>query len=164
MIYTTDDVCPSNLVYFKFWDKVKESNPNLKVIAFTIANNQEKEDVSRSDEFKAWFDERKSWVEIGVHGYDHTFPPEGERENQEELIRKSVEILKPFLPENYLYRPPGFQLTCKTEPICRKLGFAGIAHQTRIKYFDGHFETDLINTHCCDKWNNPITKVWRKLC
>lgn len=164
MIYTTDDVCPSNLIYFRFWDEVKKRKPNLKVIAFTIANYNGQEDVSKSKDFKEWYDSHKDWVTIGVHGYDHTFPPEGERDNQEELIRESIKILKPFLPSDFLYRPPGFQVTCKTEPICRKLGFAGIAHQSRIKYFNGTFETDLINTHCCNKWSNPITKVWSELC
>ena len=164
MIYTTDDLCLSNLTYFRFWDKVKEKRPDLKVIVFTIANFQGKEDVSKSTKFKKWYDGHKDWVTIGVHGYDHTYPPEGERDDQEELIRKSVEILKPFLPESFLYRAPGFQVTCKTEPILRKLGFAGIAHQTRIKYFDGRFAEKIYNTHCCDRWHNPITEVWRELC
>ena len=164
MIYTTDDLCLSNLHYFSYWDRIKEIKPELKLIAFTIANYCKRENVGESKDFKEWFNGHKDWVDIGVHGYDHEYPPEGERDNQEELIRLSLEILKPFLKEKYLYRAPGFQTTCKTEPIVKALGFAGIAHQNRIKYFDGSFEENVVNTHCCDKWDNPITKVWDKIC
>lgn len=163
MIYTTDDLCLSNLHFFTYWDLVKKRKPDLKLIAFTIANRNYREDVGKSKDFKHWYGEHKEWVEIGVHGYDHGYPPEGDRDDHEELIRKSLEILQPFLPEKFLYRAPGFQTTCRTEPICKALGFAGIAHQTRIKYFDGHVEEDILNTHCCDKWEMPITQIWEKI-
>lgn len=164
MIFTTDDVCPSNLKFFEFWKLVKSSRKDLHLLCFVIANYQNREDVSKSDEFKTWFEENKGWVTIGVHGYDHLFPPEGERDNHEELVLKSIDILKPFLPDKFLYRAPGFQTTCFTEPMLKKLGFAGIAHQTRIKYFDGGFDEQIVNTHCCDKYDNPITQEWKKLC
>ena len=106
VIFTTDDLCPSNLKYFKFWDKIRKANPELKLIAFTIANFKGKENVKDSKEFYEWWEIHKDWVEIGVHGYDHLFPPEGERANQEELMEKARDILLPFLPENHLYRPP----------------------------------------------------------
>jgi len=159
---TTDDLCLSNLKYFRYWDKVKEKYPNLKLIVFTIANFKNTEDLSKSDIFKKWFEQHKDWCEIGVHGYDHQYPPECERDNQEKFIVKALEILRPFLLKEFLYRAPGFQVTCKTEPILRKLGFAGIAHQDKIKYFDGRFDIPF-NTHCLDKYYNPITQIWTKL-
>lgn len=154
----SDDVCLHNLVYWSHWDRLKQAFPELKVIAFTVANWGNKENVSESQEFGQWFEARKDWVEIGVHGYDHCFPPECERDNQEELIKKALGILKPFLPEKFLYRAPGFQVTNQTEPILKKLGFAGIAHQGRIKFFDGRF-TDTFDTHCSDSSFNPVTEV-----
>lgn len=162
MIFTTDDLCLSNLHYFTFWDKIKQKRPDLKVIAFTIANYRHRENVAESKDFNHWFQTHKDWVEIGVHGYDHEYPPEGERDDFEELVVRSVGILKPFLPEKYLYRAPGFQTTCKTEPIIKKLGFGGIAYQNRIKWFDGR-EAVPFNTHCCEKWDNPISKIWDRI-
>lgn len=157
-VITTDDVCLHNLSYWAYWDKLKQTFPQLKVIAFTVANWANKENVSKSKEFKDWFELRKDWVEIGVHGYDHLFPPECERDNQKDLIVKALETLKPFLPKKFLYRAPGFQVTNQTEPILKKLGFAGIAHQGKIKFFDGTF-VDTFDTHCSNTDFNPISEV-----
>lgn len=157
-VVTTDDVCPSNLKFWEYWGALKSKFPELKVIAFVIANASNKELVSENKEFLDWFERTKDWVEIGVHGYDHEYPPECERENQEELIEKALSVLRPFLPNQFLYRAPGFQVTNQTEPILKKLGFAGIAHQGKIKYFDGTF-VETFDTHCCNKYANPITEL-----
>jgi len=161
MFVTTDDVCLENLRFFHYWDKIKMMKPNLKLIAFTIANYKDEQNVAESKEFKSWFDAHRSWVEIGVHGYDHLFLPEQERDDAEELVMKSLEILKNFLPENHLYRPPGFQRTIQTEPMLKRLGFGGIAYQARIKMFDGRVIEPILNTHCCDRDFNPVTE-WRE--
>jgi predicted deacetylase len=163
-IFTTDDLCPSNLKYFEYWDKVKEKKPDLKVIAFTIANFQNKEPINESKEFIEWFEKHKDWVEIAVHGYDHLFPPEAERDDFEEQVTMALEILKPFLPEKYGYRSPGFKFSVRIEPLLKKLGFSYIAYQEHIKYFNGKIIAPILNTHCCDKWDNPITEVWWNLC
>lgn len=161
-VLTTDDVCPSNLKYWKYWLEIRRAHPDIKVVAFVIANYRGEEDVSKSQEFKDWFEANKDWVTIGVHGYDHGEPPEGFRGklHQRVSIELALAILKPYLPEKFLYRPPGFRTMPWTEPILRELGFAGIAHQTRIKWFDGRFEIPY-NTHCCDRYTNPVTQ-WRK--
>lgn len=163
MIYTTDDICPSNLKYFEYWDVVKERKPDLKIISFVIANYRNKENVAESKEFKEWFEKHKDWVEIGVHGYDHLRPQECWRENQEVYIKKALEILRPYLPRKFLYRPPGFRVLPKTESIVKKLGFAGIAYQERIKHFDGKIIKPIYNTHCGNEGINQIAKVWRQL-
>lgn len=165
MIITTDDLCLSNLGNFRYFDKIKKKKPYLKVIAFTIANYMNKEDLSKSSEFKAWYEEHKEWVEVGVHGYDHCQDKlqEGWREDQEYYIRKSLDILRPFLPEKYLYRAPGFRVLNKTETILKELGFTGIAHQEFIKYFSGEKHA-VFNTHCTfNKFNNAIGMIWKKL-
>ena len=166
MIFATDDVFPSNLKYFKYWDLVKEAHPELKLICFVVAkyNNDENEDVSKNQEFKEWYERTKKWVTIGVHGYDHQMPQEGWRDDQEKYITMARNLLMPYLPTNYLYRPPGFRFLGKTESILKKLGFAGIAHETVIKYFStGELFGPILNTHCCDKFNNPIEKIWKNL-
>lgn len=161
-IFTTDDLCPSNLKYFEYWDRVKQKYPQLKLIAFTIARkgDREEEDVSKNEEFKKWYEAHKDWVEIGVHGYDHLRPQEGWRQDQEEYIKKALDIIRPYLPTRFLYRAPGFRTLPKTEGILKKLGFAGIAHQEFIKYFDGEVAGNLLNTHCTNEFANPITEIW----
>lgn len=161
-VYTTDDLCPENLKYFKFWDEIKLKYPNIRLIAFTIANYKYEQDISKSAEFKDWYEQRKDWVEIGVHGYDHLFPPEQERENSKECVDKSLHILNSFLPKRILYRPPGHQRTVRTEIALRELGVSGIAYQDRIRYFDtGEIIENIFNTHCCNKYHNPITR-WKE--
>ena len=161
---TCDDVCPSNLKHWKYWMWVKEKYPELRVLCFVIANYQNKENAAESREFKEWFETNKNWIEVGVHGYDHTSPPLGDRSNQEELIIKALEILKPFLPEKFLFRPPGYQRTIHTEKILQKLGFAGIAYQSRIRYFDGEIVEPILNSHLTEnRYENPIGKIWNQL-
>lgn len=161
-VITTDDLCLSNLEIFKYWDKVKEKYPELKIIAFTIANYKEQEPINESKEFKEWFEEHKDWVEIGVHGYDHELPNECFRDNQEEYFQKSLEILKDFIPKNPLYRPPGFKYVNWTENILKKY-FSGIAHQDRIKYFNGTYKK-VFNTHCTlEIFEKPIGRIWKNL-
>lgn len=166
IIFTTDDLCPSYLKFFKYWDEVHKKYPGKKLIAFTIANFQNKENIRKSEEFRRWYDEHKDWVEIAVHGYDHLYPPEAERDDFEECIKKALDILKPFLPENYGYRSPGFKFSIRIEPILKKFGFSYIAYRDHIKYFnDERLIAPILNTHCCDEedWENPITKIWRNI-
>ena len=158
MILTTDDLSVDNLVHFKYWDLVKVAKPETKLVAFTIAEG------INQDNFLKWWEARKDWVEIGVHGFNHTEPQEGWRDDQEIYWQKSLDILRPFLPERPLFRAPGFRVLNKTEKIIREMGFRGIAHQRFIKYFDTGELVPVFNTHCTeDKFLNPIGKVWKQL-
>jgi len=159
MILAVDDVCPENLKYWKYVEEIHDEYPNLKIIAFVIANFKYEQNVSNSEIFRDWYNEFKEWAEVGVHGYDHLSPPEQERTDAEYFVKKSLEILSPFLPEKFIYRPPGHQRTVKTEQILKKLGFSGIAYQEKLKYFKGGGDF-FINSHCCDRNFNPV-KNWR---
>lgn len=167
-VYTTDDVCPSNLKYWHYWDKIHDDNPGLKVIAFTIANYQSKENISESKEFKEWYEKRKDWVEIQPHGVDHTKPQEGWRpyNQQKEDLKKSIEILKPYLPQNIIYRFPGFRTLGFSESILKELGCAGIANQRFIKYFNTGEILPTFDTHCtskCSDYKNSVEEIWENL-
>lgn len=156
-----DDVWPSNLKNWSYVDQIQEKYPKLEIIAFVVANYQEEELVSESKIFNAWFENKGQYIHIGVHGYDHKSPPEQERDNADELVDIATKILLPYLPERYLYRPPGFQRSIRTEEICKANDFVGIAYQRRIKYFDGRYEYNIINSHLTiDKCVNPINR-WK---
>lgn len=152
MIITTDDLCLEYLDNFKYFDKLKEIKKDLKMIAFTISNFKNYENLSESVAFKTWFETHKDWVEIAVHSYDHGYPPDGDRDNEEEWINKALNGLKPYLPKDYGYRSPGWQTTNKTVSILKKLGFSYIAYESKIKDLkkDTITETRVINSHLYD--------------
>ena len=150
MIITTDDLCLEYIDNFKLFDEMKKEFPNFKLIAFTISNFKNNEHLSSSATFKEWYEGHKDWVEIAVHSYDHDGLPDGDRDDEEVWITKALEDLKPFLPKEYGYRSPGWQTTNKTEEILKKLGFAYIAYETKIKYFKGQIINNIINSHLYD--------------
>ena len=149
MIVTVDDLCLSYLDNFKFFNKIKEKQPNFKMIAFTIGNFKNNELLVESSIFKKWFEAHKNWVEIGVHAYDHDTIPDGDRDNEEHWIKKALESLKPFLPKNYGYRSPGWQTTNQTVPILKKLGFSYIAYQNKVKDLENNkiLTNQILNSH-----------------
>ena len=158
MVYSTDDLSIENLKYFQYWDKVKERFPRLRLTAFVVAEGLPVK------EFEEWFELRKDWVTIGVHCFNHSRVQEGWREDQGIWIAAALAILKPYLPKRFLYRPPGFRFLPKTEKILKDSGFAGIAHQEFIKYFDTLEKVRVFNTHCTfDQFHNPIGQIWSKI-
>jgi peptidoglycan/xylan/chitin deacetylase (PgdA/CDA1 family) len=135
MYFICDDVSVKYLDQLYKLDNLKKKYPDLKVICFVIAKDF-------NDKLKNWL--LQDWIEVGVHGYDHDYPPECEREDKGERIEKSLKILKPVLPKKFGFRAPGFQMTATTYPILRKLGFSYIAHQTKIQGLKCEVKTDLI--------------------
>lgn len=152
MMCTVDDLCLSYLDNFRYFDELKERSPSLKVTAFTIANYKNNEPLLGSVTFKDWFERHKNWVEIAVHSYDHDGIPDGDRDDEALWIKKALEGLRPFLPEQYGYRSPGWQTTNKTVGILKGLGFSYIAYEGRVKDLkkDEIVETNVVNSHLYD--------------
>jgi predicted deacetylase len=161
MIVTTDDLCLEYLDNFVLFDGLKKLYPELKIISFTISNFKNNEHLSSSTTFKEWYERHKDWVEIAVHSYDHDGIPDGDREDEKEWIKKGLNSLKEFLPKEYGYRSPGWQTTNKTEGILKELGFAYIAYESKIKYFDGRIINNIINSHLYDV--KSIKKIYEIL-
>ncbi len=162
MRWTVDDLCLKWLNNFYLFDQIKKEYSNFKLIAFTISNYELKEDLKHNDKFKKWFNERKDWVEIAVHSYDHMYPPDGDRDNEKELIKQARDNLKEYLPKKYGYRSAGWQTTNKTLSILKKLGFNWIAYENKINYFNQkRIEEGVINSHLYDK--TSILKLYEIL-
>ncbi len=160
--FTVDDLCLEYLDNFKLFDEFKKEFSDFKLIAFTISNFKNKEDLKNSEIFKKWFDKHKDWVEIAVHSYDHQYPPDGDRDNEEKWIKLALDNLREFLPKEYGYRSPGWQTTNKTEKILKKLGFTYIAYEQKIKYLKiNKIEYGVINTHLYDI--QSIRKIYEVL-
>jgi len=160
---TTDDLCLSTLVNFKWFDELKEKTPDLKVVAFTIANYQNKESLKDSKNFKEWYKKRQDWIEIAVHSYDHLEPPDGDREDEAYWAKQARDSLKQFLPKKYGYRSAGWQTTNKTVSILKKLGFSYIAYETKIKDLkqDKLLPVRILNSHLND--SNSLQKIYREV-
>lgn len=152
MIATVDDLCLSHLDNFVHFDNIRSRVLSFRLTAFTIANNNNEELLVESDIFKAWFNKHKDWVEIAVHSYDHKYPPDADRQDEEYWITKALRSLYPFLPESYGYRSPGWQTTNKTVPVLKKLGFDYIAYENKVKNLkqDKIVETSVLNSHLYD--------------
>ena len=133
---TTDDFCPKFMEEWKYWDKLKEIFPSLRVTAFVVPRHDDKDefDVSKSKEFKEWFKEHKDWVEIAIHGYDHSkFECRLSYEEQFERFKKALKIMRPFLPKRWGFKPPYYKYTADTmEIILEKLGGSYFVTPTRI--------------------------------
>ena len=56
MIVTTDDLCLEYLNNFILFDDIKKLYPDFKIIAFTIGNFKNKENLSESKHFKDWYE------------------------------------------------------------------------------------------------------------
>ena len=152
MIVTVDDLCLSYLDNFAYFDEIKSRYPKLKLTAFAIANRNNEELLVESSIFKTWFNQHQDWVEIGVHSYDHQYPPDGDRDDEKYWIKKARDSLKPFLPTEYSYRSPGWQTTIKTIPILEELGFRYMYYEGRVRDLKEKtiVETDIFNSHLYD--------------
>jgi len=144
MFFVVDDIGIKYLNQLYKLESLKKRYSNLRVTCFVIAKDL-------TPELIRWL--KQDWIEVAVHCYEHTNPPECERNDKEERIKMALNILKPLLPEKFGFRAPGFQMTATTYPILRKLGFWYIAHQNRIqllKEIDDFQQDVLINTHIYD--------------
>ncbi len=156
MIYTVDDLCLEYLRNFRHLDELKLKVPGLKIVAFAISNFRNKESLLGSNEFLKWFGEHKGWVEVAVHSYDHLYPPDGDRQDEERWIGMALDELRGFLPKEYGYRSPGWQTTNRTVPILKKLGFAYIAYESKVQFFKGR-EEQVFNSHLYD--DNSLRRI-----
>lgn len=89
-------------------------------------NTNKINEISKSKDFREWYDKRKDWVEIVIHGVDHKKPPEflRSKEEQEEIIKKCIKDLKPYLNMGCLgFKSPFYRMNNNTLEILKRLGF-----------------------------------------
>lgn len=149
MLLCCDDVGEKHKQHLVKLEDLKARIPSLKVTCFVIAKDL-------SDEVRQWL--KQDWIEVAVHGWDHDYPPECEREDREERIVRAYESIRELLPKKFGFRAPGFQMTASTYPILRKMGFWYIAHQTRIqplKDIVNYKQQPILNTHIYESINVP---------
>lgn len=160
---TTDDICPRHLNLWTYWDKLKVRHPHLKVSCFTTAvwGGEPEQDVSKNHDFKEWYLRRRSWVEICVHGLTHGYPPEFERsrEEQERSLKESLEKLRGYLPERWIFKPPGYRWTPSTLEILKQYG-CDYAILNPIYEIRG---VKVVNSHTNPKSLDSIQNIYSEL-
>lgn len=132
IIVTSDDLQPQTLsLVEKYWKSLKEKHPNLKVTFFVSPFNQEfgqgeENHICVSNQFKGWWSENKGWCSIVPHGFDHTKPPECQRDKfeQQEIITETKLIFEKHLgliPKGW--KAPFYRMNEKTIDLLRQEGF-----------------------------------------
>jgi len=122
-------------------NRLKEKYNNFKVNCFVIAK-----DLDNS--LQNWLNQ--DWIEVGVHGYEHDYPPEMERviEERKNRLEQSLEILKPLLKSNYYFRFPGWQATATSYELLKNLGFYAIIHQNKIQFLKEKKSINILLFNC----------------
>lgn len=149
MNFIVDDIGINYKSHLHKLDKIKRQNPSFKMTAFVIAKGLDNELIN-------WL--KQDWIEVGIHCYDHSAPPEGECEDFEERTQKAISILSPLMNKK-IYRFAGFQILASCYPILYKLGIEVIVHQNRIQLLKQKmsFNVPLLNTHIYENFQNiPI--------
>jgi len=134
-------------------DKLKEKMPDFKITLFVIPKWDYGQPISSNKKFVKWFEARRDWVEIAIHGFTHTghkynMEVEGKRSYSEQfsLYKHAVELLKPFLPEKFGFKAPGNHSNEATLMALTRLGFSYFAFGNDVLPLNGGFEPGRIVT------------------
>lgn len=142
VVVTTDDLQPATLHLWKYWEDLKAKHPGLRMTAFVSVNNQEfgqlNNDVRSSPAFRDWFEQNRGWVEVAMHGFDHTKPPEFQRlrNSQREIILKSWDAMRPFLEEDCVgFKAPYYRMSWDTVELLARY---------KVSYYSQWWNTHLL--------------------
>lgn len=186
IIVETDDLVPESLHKWKYWKELKEKHPNLKLTAWVPAiwQNKPENDISKSEPFKKWYEENKEWVEVQFHGFDHTKPPEFERNSweQRQLISIGLKNMKDYLKKkgkgNTIvgFKAPFYRMDNITFDLLKKFDFDFYQNRFQIvplklvkNYFNNnipiHRSPILISAHTSPEGENcpddiSIKNIW----
>ena len=172
MIISTDDLCPVNIEgQFEYWDRLKAKHPDLQLLAFTTANwnffrNRERKiRTVFCDDFIDFCNERKDWLTLAYHGYDHSVSMSSlDIEAQTKILEKMLKLFNKFKKKFKgkilnAYKPPFYKWNMNTLYACENLGIDHFFMQDGIltlKFF--HFQPrnaiGLIDSH-----TNPDTPM-----
>jgi len=165
MIITTDDFCPKFMHMWKYWEKLKNKWPSFRLTAFIVPNWEGKFPVNKSREFRDWYESNKDWVEVAMHGFDHSFA-ECQKYNGKKLqerLTNGFNTIRDFLPDKWGFKPPYYKYNSECiDFVLEKLGaeyfmtLAGmITKDHRLQRFP------VIESHTNDetKMNDRIDKI-----
>lgn len=155
MILCIDDLSAVTQKELSVLDELKAAIPQFKCTAFVITSHHGKQiDANFISECKS-----RPWMEIGLHAYEHSYPPDPERDDYEEIISTAFEILKPLSPK--CYRPAGFQHTIRTMPLMEKLRIERVVHQDCIQIVKSRKKLPVIlgNSHFDSYCSDYIGKI-----
>jgi len=153
---STDDLCPEHMDFFKkHIDPLARKYPNFRIIAFTVPrwHDKKKNDLMKNKKFIEFCRDRKSFLRLAMHGFDHL-----SYESKDNLLtfKKSRKYFE-FLREEGLsmvdgYKPPFYAWDSSSLFNAKKVGFKffftqdglidletrGFVHRKEIGLIDSH--------------------------
>ena len=149
MNFIVDDIGVDYQDHLWKLNKLKKENADLKITVFVIAKDLTPEIIN-------WL--KQDWIEVGVHCWNHSAPPEGECNDFEERTIKALTLLKPLM-NKVLYRFAGFQAIADDYDVLKRLGVEIIVHQQRLQLLQKKrsIEIDLINLHIYDNYERILS-------
>jgi len=136
LIVCTDDIRPSTIKkYWQYWELLRNLYPELKLNAFVVPYwFEESAEHIHNKEFIDWYESVKGWVQLHLHGFAHTFPPECtlEKEEQEKLIEKGSQLLKKICKQDFGYKAPGYHYIGATLDVLKKYHIKFLCNEKEI--------------------------------
>ena len=127
------------------------------------------EAVNQSAMFSNWMSARQDWVITGMHGLNHSYPPEYIRglDEKNELMKKSYDMLRDFLPKNWSAKAPGNKIDEESIHLLGKLGCRWVFLSDTVVYDTSVNKIFNINrvfsTHSNTSSNDSILNVYELL-
>lgn len=168
VIVCTDDICPEHIdEYWHHWEWLKVNHPKLILEAFvTPCYRGDPSQLITQDEFKEWYESVNDWVNLHLHGYDHTYPPEFTRtkEEQEKSLIEGMKLLSPIAKNTVGFKPPGYKFDSEiTIPLIQKLKFHFMSIHDTVFFFPyGRIQMlslPMIQTHTNGLTEDSIEKI-----
>jgi len=152
LIICTDDIRPGTVKeYWKVWSLLKSNHPELKLNAFVIPYYYEEDSEHiLNKEFIEWYNSIKNWVQLHLHGFMHSFPPECllSKPQQEELIERGARLLGMLCRRDFGFKAPGYHYNDDTLEILRKYKIRFLCNEKEIIW--------LRNNKIGSDLNNPV--------
>ena len=172
IIVCADDIRPETVdKYFRYWYQLKSDHSGLKLNAFVIPYYFKEESESiLNKEFVEWFTSVKDWVQLHLHGYTHSFPPEclAPKLQQEEYIEKGARLLSLLCHRDFGFKAPGYHYNDDTIEILKRYRITFLCNEKEIVWLRNKIGSDLsqpelIQSHTNGLSVDSVEKIYDKL-
>ncbi len=136
LVITIDDLRPSCIPLMQPLVNLHKNIPHLRLTCFVTPYwfRLPEEDITKSNDFKQFVKDNKSWIEFGTHGLTHCNPPENLRpfETQKIIALKAKKMMEKAGLFTSIYKPPGYQFNHDTFSAILKSLFKSLVLKNTI--------------------------------
>lgn len=171
---STHDLNPTSLMYFKYWDTLKDKHPKLQlsVAVVPIWHRNVRNDVKSSVQFQEWYNSRDDWVHIFQQGCYNEKVPECLRfeKTQRKLIKRGFKKVHMYMPKDvYGFTAPFFRMNNHTIVVLKQLGYSYVVYHNQMLYLKSvekevpQFEIIQTYTNIEQERKNNINNIYEEL-